>query len=135
MGKCRRHSPKREAILDCLRSTDCHPAAEWVHAQLKPEIPNLSLATVYRNLAQFRREGVIRTIGTVDGEERYDGNMIPHSHFICTGCGKITDVPYQEVSTEDIGDVGKVERCSVTFYGRCSECLKKAEEDSTEPVR
>ena len=55
-----RHSPKREAILECLRSTTCHPSAEWVYAQLKPRIPDLSLATVYRNLARFRAEGTVQ---------------------------------------------------------------------------
>ncbi len=134
MEKCRRRSPKREAILDCLRATDCHPAAEWVYAQLKQEIPNLSLATVYRNLAQFRKEGVIQTIGTVDGEERYDGNLTPHSHFICCGCGKIIDVPYQEVSPNDACNIGEVERCSVTFYGRCKECLTQAKENQKDAV-
>ena len=69
-----RHSPKREAILECLRSTTCHPSAEWVYAQLKPRIPDLSLATVYRNLARFRAEGTVQVIGCVDGEDRYDGN-------------------------------------------------------------
>ena len=58
-----RHSPKREAILQCLRSTTCHPSAEWVYSQLKPRIPDLSLATVYRNLARFRAEGAVQVIG------------------------------------------------------------------------
>ena len=58
-----RHSPKREAILECLRSTTCHPSAEWVYSQLKPRIPDLSLATVYRNLARFRAEGAVQVIG------------------------------------------------------------------------
>ena len=57
METATRHSPKREAILECLRSTTCHPSAEWVYAQLKPRIPDLSLATVYRNLARFRGGG------------------------------------------------------------------------------
>ncbi len=73
-----RHSPKREAILECLRSTTCHPSAEWVYAQLKPRIPDLSLATVYRNLARFRAEGAVQVIGCVDGEDRYDGDPVPH---------------------------------------------------------
>lgn len=73
-----RHSPKREAILECLRSTTCHPSAEWVYSQLKPRIPDLSLATVYRNLARFRAEGAVQVIGCVDGEDRYDGNTAPH---------------------------------------------------------
>ena len=36
---------KRDAILTCLRQTVVHPSADWVFAQLKPEIPDLSLGT------------------------------------------------------------------------------------------
>ena len=82
-----RYSPKRDAILQCLRSTTCHPSAEWVYSQLKPRIPDLSLATVYRNLARFRAEGAVQVIGCVDGEDRYDGNTAPHGHFVCRTCG------------------------------------------------
>lgn len=82
-----RYSPKRDAILQCLRSTTCHPSAEWVYSQLKPRIPDLSLATVYRNLARFRAEGAVQVIGCVDGEDRYDGDTAPHGHFICRTCG------------------------------------------------
>ena len=53
METASKHFRKRDAILNCLRQTDVHPSAEWVHAQLKPEYPDLSLGTVYRNLALF----------------------------------------------------------------------------------
>lgn len=43
-----KHFKKREAILNCLRSTTSHPTAEWVHAQLKAEYPDISLGTVYQ---------------------------------------------------------------------------------------
>ena len=33
---------KRDAILTCLRQTVVHPSADWVFAQLKPEIPDIS---------------------------------------------------------------------------------------------
>lgn len=125
MEKCKRHSHKREAILECIRSTDCHPAAEWVYTQVKAEIPNISLATVYRNLAQFRAEGMVRVVGHVDGEERYDCDLRPHDHFVCRCCGKITDVPVHIVSDEDVAKVGRVDGYDVTFYGCCEECLKK----------
>ena len=42
----RKHSRKRDAILDCMRNTTCHPTAEWVYQQLKPIYPDLSLGTV-----------------------------------------------------------------------------------------
>ena len=60
-------SRKRDAILACVCSTDTHPTAEWVYTQLKPDIPDLSLGTVYRNLAMFRREGIIGSAGVVNG--------------------------------------------------------------------
>ena len=125
MEKATRHSPKREAILSCIRSTDAHPSADWVYAMLKPQIPDLSLATVYRNLAKFRQDGVIRVIGSVDGQERYDGDIAPHSHFICRGCGKVADLPAVEVAMPDMESVGRSDNCSVTFYGCCNECLEK----------
>ena len=93
-----RYSSKRDAILQCLRSTTCHPSAEWVYAQLKPRIPNLSLATVYRNLARFRAEGAVQVIGCVDGEDRYDGNTAPHGHFVCRACGAVMKCPECDLS-------------------------------------
>ena len=123
MERARRHSPKRDAILECLRSTHEHPAAEWVYAQLKPLIPDLSLATVYRNLAQFRKDGTVQVIGNVDGEERYDADLSPHSHFICRRCGKVADLPFSQVAMPDTSGVGRMDSCSVTFYGCCNECL------------
>ena len=64
MAMLRKHSRKRDAILACLRSTTCHPTAEWVYQQLKPAIPDLSLGTVYRNLSMFKDEGLVISVGT-----------------------------------------------------------------------
>ena len=74
-----RYSKKREAILDCLRSTDSHPTAEWIYAQLKGEYPDLSLATVYRNLAQLKSSGIIRSVGVVAGLPRFA--LAPQAHL------------------------------------------------------
>ena len=84
MEPTRKRSKKRDAILSCLCSTDTHPSAEWIYHRLKPQIPDLSLATVYRNLALFQREGRIISVGVVQNLERFDANVHPHAHFICT---------------------------------------------------
>ena len=75
------------------------------------------------HLAQFRRDGTIQVIGNVDGEERYDADLSPHSHFVCRTCGKVADLPFSEVNMPDTSGVGKMESCSVTFYGCCNDCL------------
>ena len=83
---------KRDAILACVRSTTAHPSAEWVFEHVKAEVPDISLATVYRNLALFKEQGMIQSLGSVNGVERFDGNVAPHVHFVCTGCGLVKDL-------------------------------------------
>ena len=127
MEKIRKRSKKRDAILECICSTDTHPSAEWVYTQLKPRFPDLSLGTVYRNISMFREEGTIVSIGVVDGLERFDGNTAPHVHFICDGCGAVLDVGEIEVPTEltsraERATGGRVTDCRLFFSGRCRHC-------------
>lgn len=128
--------PKRDAILACLCQTSEHPSADWVYAQLKPEYPGLSLATVYRNLSRFKKQGAILSLGTVDGVERFDGNTQPHVHFICTQCGRVEDLtgitPPQALCQAAEGETGGcVTGCSLTFSGRCRSCENSTPEVNT----
>ena len=118
---------KRNAILACLQGTTSHPSAEMVYEMLQKEHPDISLATVYRNLARFRSEGRVQVIGCVDGEDRYDYTTEPHGHFICRTCGAVIDLPSIPVNAPDLSQVGRGEGYSVTFYGRCNACLEKRE--------
>ena len=126
---------KRNAILTCLRETTTHPSAEWVYAQLKPEIPDLSLGTVYRNLALFKEQGQIISLGTVKGVERFDGDTSPHVHFICNECGCVLDlegiaVPDELRSAVSHNSGASVTGCSLTFTGVCMNCQKSTQEES-----
>ena len=87
METSKKNFRKRTAILSFLRQTKDHPSAEMVFNHLKQEIPDLSLGTVYRNLSMFKAQGEIISLGTVNGVERFDGNVEPHVHFICSSCG------------------------------------------------
>lgn len=127
MAKTTKHFRKRDAILNCLRSTTEHPSAEWIYMQLKPEYPDISLGTVYRNLALFKEQGLIVSIGTVNGVERFDGSAAPHVHYICSGCGRVLDLPEIEVpealsSTAARTSGGRVDSCQLTFTGLCGNC-------------
>lgn len=127
MERTAKHFRKRDAILSCLRQTTEHPSADWVYAKLKPEIPDLALGTVYRNLTLFKDQGLIASLGTVGGVERFDGNTTPHVHFICTSCHRILDLSQIQVpeelnasASQAVG--GQVESCQLTFRGRCAGC-------------
>ena len=121
----KKHSKKRDAILECIRSTSGHPSAEWVYAQLKPQIPDLSLGTVYRNLAAFKQEGIIASVGIVDGNERFDRDTYPHAHFICTHCSAVIDVEEIDPPTRLSERIrcGSVRDCVLTFFGVCNQCV------------
>lgn len=124
----KRYSRQREMIHQCLMNTAEHPTAEMVYSTLKPENPNLSLGTVYRNLNLLAEEGVItRMPFSVD---RYDANTMPHAHFRCKSCGKVYDMmnlPYDntlnDVATQHCGHL--VDRHDVVFSGTCTDCIPK----------
>ena len=124
---------KRDAILNYLKGTTAHPSAEMVYADLKQQIPDLSLGTVYRNLNLFKDQGMAISVGTVKGVERFDGNPAPHVHFFCMDCGAVIDLPTMDVpqqlittAAQQIG--GAVDQCQMTFTGMCRECLHKNQE-------
>ncbi len=120
-----KRSRKRDAILACVRSTTAHPTADWVYARLKPEIPDLSLGTVYRNLNLLADAGEILSIKTPGGS-RFDRTVEPHAHIICTSCSRVIDVPLpfdaqlDAKASEQIG--WHVTSHYTIFEGLCPDC-------------
>ena len=126
----RKQFRKRNAILSYLQATNEHPSAEMVYMGVKQDCPDISLATVYRNLALFRDQGLVQCVGTVKGVERFDGNTAPHVHFFCTECGSVLDLPEVEAPAQlseavENGTGGKVNMYSLSFAGICKNCIKK----------
>lgn len=121
---------KRNAILACLQGTTSHPSAEMVHQMLQKEHPDISLATVYRNLARFKSQGLVSSVATVRGVERFDAMTHPHVHFICCSCDAVMDLPRMEIpeslsqEAESISGC-HVQDCRLTFTGLCEKCAKK----------
>ena len=119
-----RYSLQRELILTAVKSVKTHPTADMVYDSLHVENPNLSLGTVYRNLAFLAMSGEITPIYTGDNKVHYDGDTDPHCHFVCKGCNKIIDIfitpqiPTELLNQEDFD----VEEEKTIFYGRCREC-------------
>lgn len=89
-----KYSKQRELILKVLSENVVHPTADFVYEIIKKEMPNISLATVYRNLNQLAANGMIKKAEGLDGSVHFDCNTHPHYHFICNRCNKIYDIPY-----------------------------------------
>ena len=135
MERSTKQFKKRNAILECLRSTNRHPSADMVHSMLQAEHPDISLATVYRNLSRFRSQGVIQCVATVRGIERFDANIQPHVHFICRNCDDVIDLHQVQIPRELSGSAEAssgchVEDCQLTFTGLCEKCWQVKEKIS-----
>lgn len=123
-----RRSKQRDAVLENLLSRYDHPTAEEVYESVRKALPNISLATVYRNLNLLCEEGVIRSILTKD-VVHYDAHTNGHRHVICNRCGKIfdidVDVTQELIDKANIAFDGEIENCKLIFYGLCSDCKNK----------
>lgn len=123
-----RETKQRRAVLTAVKMSHNHPSAEEVHALVRKKLPSVSLATVYRNLHVLAKRGEIKELRT-DREARFDGMTSPHAHFVCTVCGRVSDV-----AEKRIGDVvvragrkmGVVDCVEITFRGKCRSCSRNA---------
>lgn len=128
----KRYSRKRESILQCLQDTKEHPGAEWVYKKLKPMYPDLSLATVYRNMNELVEEGKLCSVGVVLDKERFDARTEPHTHAICARCGKILDVDEIALTPDMAAQIQSLPDFTVAYsqlqlIGLCAECQQNSE--------
>lgn len=125
-----KRSRQRDRILSLLHSTKSHPTAAWIYESLKPEMPDLSLGTVYRNLKILELQGKLQVLHSGSGFDRFDGDTRPHYHLICTRCGAVEDVdlPVQsELEQKAKALLGRpVSGHRLDFFGLCSTCFKKS---------
>lgn len=122
-----RNTKQRKQLLELLRSTKSHPNAVWLFERMKPEFPNLSLSTVYRNLGILESKGELLRL-PCPSFDRYDGNTQIHSHFFCRICERIYDMDTESVEAELLGGLKQCphspEGCNIIFYGVCEDCNK-----------
>ena len=80
-----RLTTKRQRILDVLKQNHGALSASDIHTK----IPDIDLATIYRNLELFTAEKLIKQFHLGTGEARYEYQPTPHHHALCTECERI----------------------------------------------
>ena len=121
--KSQRFSQQRERIYEAVRTSMEHPSAQMVYDALRPEMPRLSLGTVYRNLHQMAQEGRLRELeGPV---ARFDAVLPSHTHIRCVRCGQVADLelPYDPaLDREAAGDGWVMTGHELVVNGICPAC-------------
>lgn len=122
----RRMTKQRSVIYEYLKAHKTHPTANDVYQALVKEHPEMSLATVYRNLNLLADMGMLQKITMPSAPDRFDGDLSPHYHFLCTKCGDIHDIFISYDKDLDAlareNTPHEVFEHEVYFKGICSNC-------------
>ena len=126
-----RYSKQREAIYQVLKQDHTHPNVDTIYINVKKEIPDISLGTVYRNLNFLVDQKRIKRLDCGDGVVHFDAIITPHYHMVCDKCGTICDVMLDENTVQSfIDNVYKqtgehIHGVDLLFHGICQQCQKK----------
>lgn len=123
-----KNSKQRTAILNFLKDRKDHPTADYIYQEIRNQIPNISLGTVYRNLSLLAENGQILRLSCNDKSDHFDANIEPHYHFICHSCGCVKDfpLPYKDDINKIANDhfSGVITDHTIIFEGYCDTCSK-----------
>ncbi len=120
-----RASKQRLAILKALQKTPCPAAAEEVFRALPAK--TCDLATLYRNLSQWEKLGLLRRMQLGDGASRFE-LVEPHHHhhhIVCRKCRRVEHIHLcgmDQIETRLRKKGFRDLSHSLEFFGLCSSC-------------
>lgn len=128
-----RNTVQRSLVLEAVRSLQgTHPTSADIFEVVRTAHPNISRATVYRNLNVLADRGEVLRVEVPNGADRYDLHAEPHYHLRCEACGRLFDaeMPYHPDLAKELSDTHgfDVTGHTILFTGLCAECRAAARE-------
>jgi len=123
-------TPQRRLLLSIMREAGRHLDAKEVYRRASERDPNISLATVYRNLRVFEKQGLINERHLGQARCYYEMRRLgEHQHLVCEACGQVIEFEspllrklVAEVQRKSNFSVTKVE---VYLKGYCHKCKEE----------
>ena len=113
-------------VLETVNKLRCHATADEVYDAIVQEHPNISRATVYRNLNRLSQLGRIHKMEIPGGADRFDHECYKHYHIRCEKCGRVFDVDMEYIADleKKIRDTHGFEFTGhdIVFTGICPNC-------------
>ena len=123
-GSGLRSTPQRYAVMTFLMEQAGHPTAAEIFEAVNRVDPRSSRATIYNNLRDLVRAGLVREVAVEGRAARFDAKGTRHHHFICDRCGSVEDMEWFEAPRPAAASLGKrvLRECELIFRGLCSRC-------------
>lgn len=124
----KRNTIQRLLVFEAVNKLQCHATADEIYETIAKEHPNISRATVYRNLNLLSETGEIRKMEIPGGADRFDHQCHDHCHVKCEKCGRVFDVDMEYVTglEKNINNNHgfMFTGYDILFRGICPDCQK-----------
>jgi len=126
-----RVTPQRRVILRHVQRLHGHFTAERLLAEVEPDLPGVSLPTVYATLDLLEDLGAVRRVAVPGGPALFDPRTDPHHHMVCSVCGRTEDVDAAvdlSAAERAAGAAGfDARHAEVLLRGVCARCSGAAD--------
>ena len=127
-----RATSSRRALLQVLfDGADHHLTAEELAVAVQARVPDVHLSTIYRNLEELQRLGVVVHSHLGHGPATYQLASLAHAHFVCDACGAMEEVPaalWTALADTALAETGfVVDPLHFAIPGRCAACRRSVE--------
>lgn len=125
---------QRRIILEELGKVKTHPTADEVYDMARKRLPNISIATVYRNLDLMSKNNSIRKLDIAGRKKRFDADLSRHYHLRCDKCGAVCDLELSQLSDiekhlESLKGLEGIVDFNLEFKGKCKRCSESSDQE------
>jgi Fur family ferric uptake transcriptional regulator len=121
-----RITSSRRFLLEALFEAKGHSTVEELAAKVQAKAPDVHLSTIYRNVEELEKLGVIVHSHLGHGAATYHLAAGAHSHFVCEMCGTTFEAPdalFRSLSKNARVQFGfEINPHHFAVYGRCQDC-------------
>jgi len=121
-----RYTGQRAAVFQALAGRCDHPTADEIFTSVRRQIPDISLATVYKALEALVSCRLAMKLSCDDGPARYDRRTDSHDHLRCLSCGSVTDVEDSGIgawlASHDMAAGYDLQGYQLVLLGTCPNC-------------
>jgi Fur family ferric uptake transcriptional regulator len=128
--KGQRVTTPRRLLIASLIQAGGHRSAEELAAEVQAQAPDVHISTIYRNLEELQRLGVIEHVHLGHGAATYHLADLAHGHLVCSNCGAILEVPdevFRSLARDVEGRFGfEIDPHHFAMVGLCAKCRELA---------
>jgi Fur family ferric uptake transcriptional regulator len=121
-----RITTSRRLLVRTLVERNEHATAEELATLVQAEAPDVHLSTIYRNLDELERLGVVSHAHLGHGPATYHLSTAAHGHLVCEDCGAMLEAPdelFDDFATLVAERYGfAVDSHHFAVIGRCAAC-------------